>query len=69
VLSNPTTEEPNVTKTAPALTTDAARYFDRLAERQLELAARSPHPQAVAAHCAIADQLMALRAEAEAQPA
>jgi hypothetical protein len=55
-----------VTKNAPALTSPEAEYYDRRAERQLELAERARHPDAVAAHCAIADRYMTLRAEAEA---
>lgn len=52
-------------KTAPALTSTDALYYDRRAERQLALAERAEHPDAVAAHCAIADRYMALRAAAE----
>ncbi len=55
----PTTS--TVTKTPPELTDDDARYFDRRAERQLELAAQAEHPEAIAAHCAIADRYMQLR--------
>lgn len=54
-----------MTKTAPDLTSAEARYYDRRAEHQLRLAERASHPDAVAAHCEIADRYMALRAEAE----
>ena len=52
-------------KTAPDLSSPDALYYDRRAERQLALAERAEHPDAVAAHCAIADRYMALRAKAE----
>lgn len=52
-------------KTAPALTSEEALYYDRRAERQLLLAERAEHPDAVAAHCEIADRYMMLRAKAE----
>jgi hypothetical protein len=50
---------------APDLTSPDALYYDRRAERQLRLAEQAEHPDAVAAHCAIADRYMALRAMAE----
>lgn len=50
---------------APDLTSPDALYYDRRAERQLRLAELAEHPDAVAAHCAIADRYMALRAMAE----
>ena len=54
-----------VIKTAPDLTSAEARYYDRRAEHQLLLAERALHPDAVAAHCAIADRYMAMRAALE----